>query len=83
MTGLVQYILSSFWTWLGASVLIAMVFAGMERVINALHPVREITIKCDRSSRTVSIKNASTTDVSKILRESNTYPVVEVIDDYD
>lgn len=83
MTDLMRYILSGFWPWLGASVLIALIFAGLERTVNALHPVREITVKYDGVSRTVSIKNASATDVSKILRESNNYSAMEVSDDYD
>ena len=68
MMGVLSFIFSSFWIWLGFAALVLIVAGGLGYVIKALRSSREITIHEDGAGRrTVEIKNASGADMDAVI----------------
>lgn len=64
---ILQFILSSFWTWLGAILLIAAVFDGIADVVKAIRPHRTVRVSQSETLVTVEIQDAAQSDVDLAL----------------
>lgn len=60
-------IFSSFWTWLGALILVAVVFDGISNIISAARPKRNVRIFRTDDTITFDIENAKQSDVDDAL----------------
>ena len=72
---MIEFILSSFWTWLGFIIATLCLCYGIVDIIKAIHPTRKVRITYydDRHTHTVEIINAAPKDVDKALTEKATY----------
>lgn len=62
-----EYILSSFWTWLGTVILLYLALELLEIVLNAISSRRKVKVSQRGDTITVEITNASRRDVEMAL----------------
>lgn len=79
----IKFIFSSFWIWLGFTVLVCCVLKYLVDLVSALHPTRKITVRDLTNSRSIEIQNASYTDLMLALDSEDENTFVEVVDNDD
>lgn len=64
-----EYILSSFWTWMGAVILVCLVAGALRDIVSAFGPRRKVKVSQRGDFITVEIENASEHDVRMALAD--------------
>lgn len=71
MMGVLRFIFSSFWIWLGFTTLIAVVLHYLVDAIKAIRNTRNVKIYTfENGNRTVEIENATKADVADAIGTS-------------
>lgn len=75
---IIRFVLSNFWVWLGAVILILAIGQAAAEVIKAIHPPRKIEAYRIGERWHVQIEGARPGDVSEALKAAGTADEAEV-----
>ena len=68
---IIKFVLSNFWIWLGAVILILAIGQAAVEVIKAVHPSRKISTYKIGDSWRIEVEGAGSGDVADAMRQIN------------